>query len=83
MGEEWVCLGVLYLVLIAGYFLQPNVVWVILAYLALNFAYIFVLRHESIIDIFTVAAGFVLRVYAGAMTLSVPVSSWMFVTTRC
>jgi hypothetical protein len=33
------------------------------------------------LDIFTVAAGFVLRVYAGAEALSVPVSSWMFVTT--
>jgi 4-hydroxybenzoate polyprenyltransferase len=36
-----------------------------------------------VLDIFTIALGFVLRVYAGAMALSVPVSSWMFITTLC
>ena len=41
----------------------------------------FVLKHEPVIDIFTVAIGFVLRVYAGAVALTVPVSSWMFITT--
>jgi 4-hydroxybenzoate polyprenyltransferase len=56
---------------------------VILAYLALNVAYTFILKHQPVIDIFTIAIGFVLRVYAGAMALSVPVSSWMFVTTLC
>ena len=43
----------------------------------------FVLKHQPVIDIFTVAIGFVLRVYAGATALLVPVSSWMFVTTLC
>ena len=52
-------------------------------YLSLNLAYTLVLKHQPVIDIFTVAIGFVLRVYAGAMALSVPVSSWMFVTTLC
>src|SRR5690606_13004135 len=36
-----------------------------------------------VLDIFTIAMGFVLRVYAGAVALSVPVSGWMFVTTLC
>lgn len=34
------------------------------------------------VDIFTIAIGFVLRVYAGAMALGVPVSSWMAIC-RC
>lgn len=56
---------------------------VIAAYLLLNLAYTFVLKHQPVVDIFTIAIGFVLRVYAGAMALAVPVSSWMFVTTLC
>lgn len=32
-------------------------------------------------SIFTIAVGFVLRVWAGAVALDVPVSGWMFVTT--
>jgi len=78
-----VMLGVLYAALVWGGFIAPNVMMVIVAYLALNLAYTFVLKHQPVLDIFTIAIGFVLRVYAGAMALAVPVSSWMFVTTLC
>ncbi len=79
----WALLVVLYGALIGGWFLAPKVMLVIGAYLALNVAYTFVLKHQPVLDIFTIAFGFVLRVYAGAMALSVPVSTWMFVTTLC
>lgn len=78
-----VLLAVLYGVLIAAWFHFPAVIHVILGYLLLNLAYTFVLKHQPVLDIFTIALGFVLRVYAGAMALSVPVSGWMFVTTLC
>lgn len=81
--EALVLLAVLYGILVWGWFLQPAVVSVICGYLALNWAYSFGLKHQPVLDIFTVAFGFVLRVYAGAQALSVPVSSWMFVTTLC
>lgn len=73
----------LYAVLGFSWFLAPKVVTVIGAYLLLNVAYTFVLKHQPVVDIFTIAIGFVLRVYAGAMALEVPVSSWMFITTLC
>lgn len=73
----------LYGLLACGWFAQPAVVAVISAYLALNLAYSFWLKHQPVLDIFSIAFGFVLRVYAGAQALEVPVSSWMFVTTLC
>ena len=73
----------LYVVLVWGWFVVPKVVMVIAVYLLLNLAYTFVLKHQPVVDIFTIALGFVLRVYAGAMALDVPVSSWMFITTLC
>lgn len=76
-------LAVLYAVLIAAAFWMPAVMAVIAAYALLNVAYTFYLKHLPVVDIFTIAIGFVLRVYAGAMALSVPVSSWMFITTLC
>ena len=76
-------LAVLYAVIFWGWFTTPKVVMVIVAYLVLNLAYTFVLKHQPVVDIFTIAIGFVLRVYAGAMALDVPVSSWMFITTLC
>ena len=74
---------ILYVTLLAAWFVMSAVLYVVLGYLLLNLAYTFVLKHQPVIDIFTIAIGFVLRVYAGAMALSVPVSSWMFVTTLC
>ncbi|MDA3806622.1 MAG: decaprenyl-phosphate phosphoribosyltransferase [Thiomicrorhabdus sp.] len=73
----------LYAILLAGFWFQPAVMGVILGYLLLNVAYSYYLKHQPVLDIFTIAIGFVLRVYAGAMAVSVPVSSWMFVTTLC
>lgn len=76
-------LAVLYAVLIAAAFWMPEVLAVIAVYALLNVAYTFYLKRQPVLDIFTIALGFVLRVYAGAMALSVPVSSWMFITTLC
>lgn len=78
-----ILLATLYCLLVWGWFLQPAVVLVISGYIALNLAYSFALKNQPVLDIFTVAFGFVLRVYAGAQSLAVPVSSWMFVTTLC
>ena len=78
-----VLLVALYAAVIWGATVVPDVVMVIAAYLVLNLAYTFVLKHQPVVDIFTIAIGFVLRVYAGAMALDVPVSSWMFITTLC
>lgn len=83
MPQATVLLILLYAGLIAGFFIMPQVLYVILGYLALNLAYSFVLKHQPVIDIFTIAFGFVLRVYAGAVALDVPLSSWMFVCTLC
>lgn len=78
-----ILLAVLYAVLAWGWLSTPKVGMIIAAYLVLNLAYTFVLKHQPVVDIFTIAIGFVLRVYAGAMALEVPVSSWMFITTLC
>lgn len=64
-----------------SYFVYPKVVAVIATYLLLNVAYTFYLKHQPVLDIFTIATGFVLRVYAGAVSLNVSLSSWMFITT--
>ncbi|WP_375405061.1 decaprenyl-phosphate phosphoribosyltransferase [uncultured Amnibacterium sp.] len=76
-------LGVLYAVLLVGLFLHPAVLAVIAGYLLLNVAYSFYLKHQPVLDIFTIALGFVLRVIAGAVAINTALSSWMFITTLC
>ena len=73
----------LYVVLITAAFYMPAVLAVIAAYALLNVAYSFYLKRQPVLDIFTIAIGFVLRVFAGTLALDLPMSSWMFITTLC
>jgi len=78
-----VLLAVLLVCLFISWFFVPEVVNIIVFYVLLNLAYTFVFKHEPVVDIFLIATGFVLRVYAGTTALSLKLSSWMFVTTLC
>ncbi|MEP7086895.1 MAG: decaprenyl-phosphate phosphoribosyltransferase [Gemmatimonadota bacterium] len=72
---------VLSVLLLAASFVSIPLVAVLIVYIVLNVLYSTWLKHMPVIDIFCVAAGFVLRVYAGAVVIDVPLSSWMLVTT--
>lgn len=78
-----ILLSFLYALLILGWFFMPKVICTIMIYIVLNITYTFVLKHQPVLDIFSISIGFVLRVYAGAVALNVPVSGWMFITTLC
>lgn len=73
----------LYVALAVGFLIKPALTLPILAYIALNLAYTYFLKDQPVLDIFSVASGFVIRVWAGAVALSVPLSSWMAITTLC
>lgn len=60
---------------------RPSLTLTIVAYLALTTAYTLYLKHQPVLDIVSVAAGFVLRVVAGAAATSVPISEWFFIVT--
>lgn len=51
------------------------------AYVALTLAYTYHLKHVVILDVFGLAAGFVLRAVAGAVAIDVPISPWLYVCT--
>jgi decaprenyl-phosphate phosphoribosyltransferase len=50
-------------------------------YLVLNVFYTFLFKHKVLLDIFSIAAGFMIRIVAGAYVIDVPISSWLILTT--
>ncbi|MHB1843578.1 MAG: decaprenyl-phosphate phosphoribosyltransferase [Deltaproteobacteria bacterium] len=52
-----------------------------LAYLVLQAAYSLWVKHWVLLDVFAIAAGFVLRVVAGALVIDVPISNWLYLCT--
>src|SRR3977135_2484608 len=70
-----------YAVLLAGFFWSLPTMLAITAYVALNVAYTYVLKHQPVLDLFSIAVGFVLRAYAWALVLAVPLSRRMAIHT--
>lgn len=79
----WILFAFLVFLALSLVLTYPRIAYVIAAYLILNIAYSLRLKRVAVIDMFVIAVGFVLRVYAGAYAIEVPVSKWMFVTTFC
>jgi 4-hydroxybenzoate polyprenyltransferase len=61
--------------------LGPLFLALTIAYVALQVAYSYQLKHVVIIDVFVLAAGFVLRAVAGAVAVNVPISPWLYLCT--
>ncbi|MCX7114675.1 MAG: decaprenyl-phosphate phosphoribosyltransferase [Gammaproteobacteria bacterium] len=83
VSNAYCMLCMIYCVLIFGFTLNPALILPITSYLILNLAYTWRLKYIPVVDIFTIAIGFVLRIYVGAVAIQVHVSAWMFVTTLC
>ena len=67
--------------LAAAYWLQPMFAVSASAYLALFVLYTRWLKHIVILDVMSIAIGFVLRAEAGGLVIGVPVSDWLLVCT--
>lgn len=72
-------LAIITFLLLAIY--DEKVFLIICVYLGMNFLYSLKLKHLVLADVFVVALGFILRVYAGAYAIDVEVSSFLFMTT--
>ncbi len=66
---------------IIGSLFSPKLCAVIGAYIAIQLLYTFRLKHIPLVDVFVIAAGFVLRAVAGAAVLSARISPWLLLCT--
>jgi 4-hydroxybenzoate polyprenyltransferase len=67
--------------LIGALLVRLGFVGIVAGYIALMVAYSYGLKRIVILDVFAIAAGFVLRAVGGAVAISVPISPWLYVCT--
>jgi 4-hydroxybenzoate polyprenyltransferase len=74
--------GVLAAAALAGAFVvSPRLAAVAAGYVGLLLLYSSFLKHLVILDVMTIAGGFVLRAVAGAIAVDVPISQWLLACT--
>ncbi len=74
-------IGLSVVALAAAYALRPLFALAAAAYLALFVLYSRTLKHVVILDVMSIAIGFVLRAVAGGLVIGVPISDWLLVCT--
>ncbi len=62
-------------------FADTNFVLLLILFFLINVLYSMKLKHIVLLDIFSIAAGFLIRVLAGAVIINVAISSWLVLTT--
>lgn len=83
VAGAWWTFGVLCTTVALGLLVSVETTSVVLGYIALNVAYTRKLKEVPVVDLFCIAAGFVMRVFAGAVAISLIPSGWMLITTLC
>ncbi len=73
--------GLLAVALAVGYWLSPPFFMAVCAYVLLQGAYTLMLKRVALLDVFMIAAGFVLRALAGALVAEVMISPWLLLCT--
>jgi len=61
--------------------LSFNATLILAAYVIMNITYSFYLKHISIVDVTTIAIGFVLRLFVGSAVTNIHLSMWIVIMT--
>jgi 4-hydroxybenzoate polyprenyltransferase len=78
-------IGIMTLLGIAGFslmsILSVKAMNILAAYIIMNIAYSFYLKHVTILDVTIIAIGFVLRLFIGSAVTDIPLSMWIVIMT--
>lgn len=82
LRAAWAAAAVLGTVSLAvSLFLGPRFLACAAAYLTLNLAYSFWLKHVVLVDVLSLSLGFVVRAVAGGVAIGVHISEWLLICT--
>jgi decaprenyl-phosphate phosphoribosyltransferase len=74
-------LSVVAAIVIAGAFGSIGLMWLMVGYLALQGTYLGWAKHQPVLDLACIAAGFVIRAVAGGVAVGIPTSIWFITVT--
>lgn len=66
--------------LVLAWSASVQVLIIVVLYGVLNLLYSWYLKHVVVLDVFVIAAGFMLRILAGTVGVGIPPSSWLLLT---
>jgi len=72
---------ILFLLIVLSFISPIEFIYFLTSFILLNIFYSIYFKHIVILDVFSIAAGFTIRVLGGAAIINVPVSSWLILTT--
>jgi 4-hydroxybenzoate polyprenyltransferase len=80
------CAAIMAIVLVGlslapAFIVSSRYLYCVILYLAISFAYSMGIKHIAILDVMTIAGGFVLRIFAGSFAVDVPTSHWLVLCT--
>jgi len=82
--KAWfLCILLLLVVILAAWLISKWFLLIILAYFANNIVYTLILKNKVVIDIISIAIGFVLRPVSGALAINVTISDWLLICVFC
>lgn len=74
---SWVMASLLGIALLIGWWAGPWVPLILLVYFLINLLYSWRLKHVVILDVFSIASGFMLRILAGTLGIGIEPSEWL------
>jgi len=72
------CFCLLTIAILIGYKISLNFFFLLLSYVVLFVIYSLKLKEIALVDVFIIASGFIIRIYAGGTVFQVWISEWLF-----